>query len=408
MKKSIFSLLALCALFGFSALAHAEDAKPQFQFTHDLSVGAMNDDVRQLQMLLNMDADTTIASSGNGSSGHEVSNFGMLTRKAVQAFQKKNHLNPSGFVGPLTRKLLNELFAKKGGLGVATSDQVVATAAPISAGTRAETLRGELASGTIAINNVTGLSFIYREGTTGEFPYVAKIDPVNTTASSFATTLSGLKSSSTYSYEACVTAGQTSSCGKPYMFKTPPAIPLGCSIEGLYADQIVNNTATIHWLTSGCDSLTLSSDTSSQSVSKNSSLAITLSSKPVSYTLTGTSPFNTMAQYLIIDPAMAKNTSSTFPVVSGILASLGTKGKATVSMIYAGGGEAPSIWFGYGASASSISRTSSPVTGDPVGGFASVPLDSLGSGSDYYFQAYAKNSVGTASSPVIKLTIPNL
>lgn len=113
MKKYLTTSLITLATLGLGAtVALAQTVtvtSAPYQFTRDMSIGANSDDVKQLQILLNKDADTEVAKEGDGSKGKEISTFGMRTMKAVQVFQKKHKLNPSGFVGPLTRKELNKL-----------------------------------------------------------------------------------------------------------------------------------------------------------------------------------------------------------------------------------------------------------------------------------------------------------
>ncbi len=78
-----------------------------FAFSRDLKVGTVSQDVRQLQVILNSDPATQIASSGIGSPGQESTRFGALTKAAVIRFQIKNGISPTGFVGALTRSRLN-------------------------------------------------------------------------------------------------------------------------------------------------------------------------------------------------------------------------------------------------------------------------------------------------------------
>ena len=87
-------------------------------FTGTLSQGMENADVKRLQVLLNSDPDTRIASSGVGSAGNETNYFGPATEAAVKKFQAKYGIVSSGapattgygVIGPATRAKLQEVF----------------------------------------------------------------------------------------------------------------------------------------------------------------------------------------------------------------------------------------------------------------------------------------------------------
>ena len=75
-----------------------------YTFNTNLMLGSKGVDVMNLQKVLNMSADTKVASSGAGSPGSESSYFGGLTKAAVVKFQVKNGITPAvGYVGPITR-----------------------------------------------------------------------------------------------------------------------------------------------------------------------------------------------------------------------------------------------------------------------------------------------------------------
>jgi len=88
--------------------------------TTDMSISLRNnpDEVKTLQQFLNSDPDTQVALSGPGSPGNETGYFGLLTDKAVRAFQSKyasevlyplGIQNPTGGVYSSTRAKINEL-----------------------------------------------------------------------------------------------------------------------------------------------------------------------------------------------------------------------------------------------------------------------------------------------------------
>ena len=92
---------------------------PTFSFQKNLKIGDNNQDVRQLQLLLNNDADTLVSTIGTGSKGQESTYFGQLTANAVMRFQQKYRKDildpsgisaPTGFIGLLTRNKLNQLI----------------------------------------------------------------------------------------------------------------------------------------------------------------------------------------------------------------------------------------------------------------------------------------------------------
>ena len=89
-----------------------------FSFPTNLKLGSRGEEVKNLQILLNQDKDTQIATSGAGSPNNETTYFGPATKRAVINFQNKykaETLNPigltkgTGFVGALTRKKLSTM-----------------------------------------------------------------------------------------------------------------------------------------------------------------------------------------------------------------------------------------------------------------------------------------------------------
>jgi hypothetical protein len=88
----------------------------KFHFDHNLDVGVVDSEVRELQIYLNTNG-FSVADDGPGSPGHEVDVFGANTRDALGKFQTAHAMQilvPFGFtkatgrLGNATRKYINE------------------------------------------------------------------------------------------------------------------------------------------------------------------------------------------------------------------------------------------------------------------------------------------------------------
>lgn len=88
-----------------------------YTFNTNLQVGQTSTDVMNLQKVLNASSDTQVSTSGAGAPGAESSYFGAKTKAAVIKFQLKNNLPGTGFVGPMTRNVLNSMNTGTGNTG---------------------------------------------------------------------------------------------------------------------------------------------------------------------------------------------------------------------------------------------------------------------------------------------------
>lgn len=115
---ALFATLSLLTALAFSASAQTGSTEISINvFPKDLRQGDRGEDVRNLQKVLNSLPETTLAESGPGAPGEETDYFGPRTFTAVIKFQEKHAdeiLFPiqlskgTGFVGPMTRKKLNQ------------------------------------------------------------------------------------------------------------------------------------------------------------------------------------------------------------------------------------------------------------------------------------------------------------
>ncbi|MFT7644973.1 MAG: hypothetical protein ACI9BF_000642 [Candidatus Paceibacteria bacterium] len=96
-------------------VVHTDADGNAFTFTRSLTLGAVGEDVRQLQKILNAE-DFTVSASGAGSPGNETTYFGNRTKQALikyQNFYRADILTPvnlttgTGYFGPSTITFIN-------------------------------------------------------------------------------------------------------------------------------------------------------------------------------------------------------------------------------------------------------------------------------------------------------------
>lgn len=111
-----FTKVLLGAFLGAMLVAGSSSAA--MTWSRSLSLGARGADVKNLQVFLNMCADTKVAVSGAGSPGMETTYFGPATKAAVIKWQTLRGVSPqSGLFGPLSRAKAADLQASSNPCG---------------------------------------------------------------------------------------------------------------------------------------------------------------------------------------------------------------------------------------------------------------------------------------------------
>ncbi len=108
---SIVSLFLFASFLVAGSVFSATTATTVFSgFSQDLRLNTRSLDVLYLQKILNSNPLTRVATAGTGSPGRETKLFTTKVRSALVRFQKNNKINgENGWVGPKTRKVLNNL-----------------------------------------------------------------------------------------------------------------------------------------------------------------------------------------------------------------------------------------------------------------------------------------------------------
>jgi len=107
-KKISLGFILLILAIALVAINTAYSANNVFIFNKNLTLGSINNDVRQLQKYLNNN-NYLVAKTGPGSINKETTYFGALTKAALIKFQKANKIKPAvGYFGPITRDFINK------------------------------------------------------------------------------------------------------------------------------------------------------------------------------------------------------------------------------------------------------------------------------------------------------------
>ena len=111
-KKISLGFILLILAIALVAINTAYSANNVFIFNKNLTLGNVNNDVKQLQIYLNNNG-YILAKTGPGSKGKETTKFGSATKASLIKFQKVNKIKPSvGYFGPITRDFINKKIIK--------------------------------------------------------------------------------------------------------------------------------------------------------------------------------------------------------------------------------------------------------------------------------------------------------
>jgi hypothetical protein len=121
-KKICTCFLSLGIFISYVSALELPAACSMFTTGTKLSPGQVHADVKNLQTLLNRDADTQVSEEGPGSPGNETTRYGVATKAAVVRFQEKyweDILEPAGYTegtglfGSYTRKKMQALYCSQ-------------------------------------------------------------------------------------------------------------------------------------------------------------------------------------------------------------------------------------------------------------------------------------------------------
>jgi len=137
-NKSIAGIVAIVAGLALASSAAAAT------FTTALKLGSTGQAVKDLQMVLNSDPATVVATTGAGSPGNESMYYGAKTKAAVIKFQAKYNIPQLGIVGPMTNAKLQSLAG-----GVSTGTGTSTSTTPVTSGPVTVSLSASQPSGAV-------------------------------------------------------------------------------------------------------------------------------------------------------------------------------------------------------------------------------------------------------------------
>jgi chitodextrinase len=109
MSTSTLEQLLQSLIIQLNSLIAQENTLIVPQFTRNLTIGSIGNDVSLLQEFLDLNG-YTVSTTGYGSLGDESIYFGHKTAAALAAFQKANGIRDTGFFGPITRAFMQKMW----------------------------------------------------------------------------------------------------------------------------------------------------------------------------------------------------------------------------------------------------------------------------------------------------------
>ncbi|MBY0328737.1 peptidoglycan-binding protein [Patescibacteria group bacterium] len=231
----------------------------QLQFTRDLQVGTIGEDVRKLQQFLNANG-YTVAEAGAGSKGKETTTFGSYTKLALIRYQLANNIQATGTFDTQTRTKIGSTSTtgttqtspvattvKRRGGGGGSSNTASDTTAPTVSAVSSNT-PGHITA-TITWNTNESADSQIEYGTTTGYGSLTTLD--STLVTSHSVTLTGLTANTTYHYRVISKdASSNTTTSSDYTFTTALAPDVVAPVlSAISAGSLAQTTAVITWTT---------------------------------------------------------------------------------------------------------------------------------------------------------------